>query len=331
MRQLLAFARRIAATFRAITGSDAAADEAFRAEMESHLAMHIAENVRRGMSPEAARRDALLASGGLTLAAEAVHERRAFAWVESLTADLRYAARSLRARPGFAIGVVLTLGLSIGANAGMFTIVRAVVLRPLAYPEPDRIVSLSLSDKGVDQESVNDRDYFAWLEGATSATLAATSPARGVMTTRTGPEEVRGMDVSAAYFAVMGVRPLLGRTFTAVQDRANQPPVIVLGESLWRRGFAADSAMVGRTVDVDGVSATVVGVLPASFVEPSHPEYWRPYQLEPPTAGTTFFYEVVGRLRPGATIGALRAELATLSARIAPSGRWPTASCRPLS
>ena len=123
MNRLLGLARRTIATFFAMVDSDRA-DAALRAEMEAHLAMHIDENIRRGMSPEQARRDALIAAGGLTLAAETVHERRAFASVENLATDLRYAARSLRAKPGFAVGVILTLGLTIGANAGMFTIVR---------------------------------------------------------------------------------------------------------------------------------------------------------------------------------------------------------------
>jgi predicted permease len=317
MNRLLGLARRTIATLFAMLDSDRA-DAALREEMEAHLAMHIDENMRRGMSPEQARRDALIAAGGLTLAAETVHERRAFAWVENLATDLRYAARSLRAKPGFTLGVILTLGLSIGANAGMFTIVRAVVLRPLPYAEPDRIVSLSLSDKGVDQGTVNDLDYFAWVQRATSASLAVYGNERGVMTMGSGPQEIRGMSVSAPYFTVMGVRPLIGRTFTEDEDRPNQPPVVVLGEQLWRRGFGADSAIVGRTVDIDGSSVTVIGVLPESFTEPSHPEYWQPYHAEPAPVGTTFFFQVVGRLRPNASIETLRAELATLSARLAP-------------
>ena len=119
---------RLMAVIRAIVGS-ARADDDFRAEVESHLAMDIERYVRRGMSPDEARRQALLASGGLTVATEIVHERRGLAWMEDAATDLRYAVRSLRRKPGFALAGILTLGLAVGANAAMFTIVNAVALR----------------------------------------------------------------------------------------------------------------------------------------------------------------------------------------------------------
>jgi predicted permease len=306
---------RLIAVIHAISGSTRADDD-FRAELESHLAMDIERYVRRGMSPDEARRAALVASGGLTVASEIVHERRGLAWAEDAATDLRYARRSLRRKPAFALAGILTLGLAVGANAAMFTIVNAVVLRALPYAAPDRIVSLSLAFKGVDREVVPEQDYFAWLADARSATLAAYSNARGVVAMPTGPEEIRGLEVTAPYFAVLGVRPLLGRTFTPEEDRPGAHPVVVIGEQLWRRGFAADSGIVGRLVTIDGKSRTVVGVLPAAFWVPSHGEYWQPFQLSPSTNGTRFYYEVIARLRDGATVEGLKAELGAITKRI---------------
>jgi predicted permease len=317
MSVLRGFPRRLIATWRAVTGlDDAGADAALRAEMESHLAMHIDENVRRGMTAEDARHEALVAAGGMTLAVEAVRERRVFAWVDGLANDARYAARSLRAKPGFALGVILTLGMSIGATAGMFTIVRAVVLRPLPYLDPDRIVSITTSENGRDQEVVDDRDYFAWTRNATPAALAAYANTRAIVRLRTGFDELAGMRATAAFFEVLGVQPLLGRTFTHAEDQPGQADVVVLSEVLWRREFGGDSGVIGRPITVAERPATIIGVLPASFVLPSHPEYWEPLRLQPAEPGVTYYYQVVGRLRAGASIEALEAQLATITDRV---------------
>src|SRR5687767_541100 len=198
----------------------------------------------------------------------------------------------------------------------MFAIINAVVLRPLPYPDPARIIAPSLSMKGNDTEVVDDRVFFAWTEGATSATFAAHAPTSGVATLGTGPEELRGMQVTAPYFSLLGVRPLLGRVFNGDEDKPDAPNVVLLAERLWRRGFGADSAIIGRTIDMDGRPTTVIGVLPASFAPPGHPEYWRPYGLTAPEDGSTFFYQVIARVRGGTSLAAVRTELATITARV---------------
>jgi len=230
--------------------------------------------------------------------------------------DLRYALRALRSRPGFTLAAILTLGLCLGANTAMFTIVNAVVLRPLPYPSPDRIVSLSLASRGIDEEVVDDADYFAWLANAKSVSLAAHTRSSGAVMLNGTAEEIAGMEVTAPYFAVFGVRPLLGRAFTADEDRPGALPVVVIAERLWRRAFASDSAIVSRTITIDGVPTTVVGVLPQWFTTLGHAEYWRPYHLPPTRDSVTYFYDVVGRLRDGASLDALRSELATITSRL---------------
>src|SRR5689334_5562621 len=133
MRVLRVFWARLRGTF-----SGSAADDDMRAEFESHLAMHIDENIRRGMSPEEARRQALIGAGGIPVAAEAVRARRGLPWIESIASDLRYALRGAWHSKAYSLAVILTVALGIGANAAMFTIINAVLLRPLPYPNPDR-------------------------------------------------------------------------------------------------------------------------------------------------------------------------------------------------
>src|SRR5690242_4830616 len=170
------------ATRRVIGASDAAADLDARAELEAHLELETERYIGRGMSDSEARRAALVASGGLTVATEHMRERRGLPGIESVMSDLRYAVRSLVAQPGYSLAVVLTLGLGIGANSAMFAIVNAVVLRALPYPEPDLLVAPTLSLKGRDTEVVDDRVFFAWVESARSASFAAYSRDEGVAT-----------------------------------------------------------------------------------------------------------------------------------------------------
>lgn len=315
-RQLRALGQRIRATLRAIAGSNGTHDADFRAELEAHIEMQVEQHMGRGLSAEEARRQALLSGGGIAAALEAVHEQRGLPWVENTATDLRLAARRLRAKPGFTLAVTLTLGLGIGANAAMFTIVSAVVLRPLPYPAPDRIVSVSLSHKGKDAEVVADKDFFAWTADARSVTLAAYAPTSAVVDFSSGPEEVRGTLVSAPYFSIFGVRPLLGRTFSAHETRPGEAPVVILSEHLWRQHYAADSSVIGRSIGLDGKSATVVGVLPASFTAPAPSDYWQPYRLTPPDDDATFYYNVIGRVRGAASFEAVRAELAIITSRV---------------
>ena len=329
LRALLA---RLGASLRALTGSPRDDDD-LRAELESHLEMQIEENIRRGVSPDEARRQALIAAGGLAHAAEAAREQRGLPLLENLAADVRYAARALRSKPGYCTAVALTLALGIGANSAMFTIVNAVVLRPLPFPRSERIVSLSTTDDGQDVGVVDDPDYQAWLRDASSVSIAAYEGNDVVVTTALGPREIHGMDVAANYFSIFGVRPLFGRSFTPSEYAVGSPAVIMLGEQYWRSAFKSDTSVVGRSIVVDDVPTTVIGIVPGSFASVRPVLFWRPYHVEPiptpkPIPGARAvmairYRFVVGRLRDGVSLQSARSELASIIRRVDQEKQMP--------
>lgn len=315
MRHLRAGLLRVIAFVRDLVADDA--DRTAREEMESHLEMEVAEYVRRGLSPDEARRHAALSAGGLTLATEQVRAARGLPWAESLLTDVRYAARSLRSQPAFTAAVVLTLALGIGSTAGMFTILNAVILRPLPYPQPGRILSLSVASRGSDMEVADAPNYYAWAaESRQLEAVAAYGGGAFVVRTPAGPQEIRGTPATAPYFRVFGVAPLLGRVFTPDEDRPGAPRVVLLSEQLWRGQFASDSAIIGRSIAIDGEPTRVIGVMPASFTTPNRAQLWMPYRLRAPEEGVMFYYSVVARMRPGATQEMVQSELVSIQRRL---------------
>lgn len=297
------------------------ADDDLREELASHLEMHIAENVRRGMSPEEARRQALLAAGGVTIAVEAVRERRGLPALESIMSDVRHAMRGFATRPGFALAIVITLAIGIGANSAIFSVVDAIVLHPLPYPDPDRIVALSQTVDGEDQGVVDEYAYAAWAKSARSLMIAAYAPDRGVFALHDGPEAVSGTDVAPNYFSILRIKPLLGRLPASDEFKLDGPDVVVLSEQFWRRAFGGDSSVIGRTINVSEKPTTIIGVLPAYATTSTGPQYWTTLRLEPSPPGATSYWFSIGRLNAGATIAQASAELQTLMPKADP--RYP--------
>ena len=244
----------------------------------------------------------------------------------ALSQDIRYALRQLRKRPGFTAVVVLMLALGIGATTTMFSIVNAALLRPLPYPDPDRIVSVSLASPIFPESGVDDWSVPVWQDQARSfETLAAYGQESGNFVGAAGPERLTGAKVSADFFRVLGESPALGRAFLAEEDRAGGAPVIVLAHSLWARDFAADPEIIGRTVELDGKPYSVVGVMPANFRFPRNAEFWTPLRLSqfanPALAKDAkrtviTFVNVIGRLRPRVTVAAAQTELIDLRSRV---------------
>ena len=321
MRQIRALLARLAGMF-----TKNRADDELKEELQSHLEMETAENIRRGMSPEDARRYALVASGGLTRAVEAVRDRRGLPWLESVAADLRYALRTLRRSPAFTAVVVLTLALGIGANTAIFSVVHAVLLKPLPNRDGDRLLYLRQSADGPGQANIS----FSVPE---VHDLRAGVPSLGGIAeyspwnlTLQGDNDAVRLDVGLVtgnYFDVMGLSPVLGRLTRPSDDGAGVPPVMVLTHDFWVKRFGGDPAIVGRQVKLDGQSVTVIGVLqPAPFF-PDRIDALLNMVVSPHHVSAMMVQnrshrmtEVVARLAPGATVAQARTEVAAVYARL---------------
>ena len=321
MRQIRTVLARIAGIF---TRQQVEADLA--EELQSHLEMATAENIRRGMNPDEARRQAMLESGGLMVAAEAVREQRGLPWIESIAADIKYAIRALRHSPAFTTVVVLTLALGIGANTAIFSVVRGVLLKPLPHRDGDRLMYLRQSADGPGGENIGFSvpEILDFRNGAPAlAGIAEFSP--WTVAIRGDADAVR-LDVGLVtgnYFEVMGLTPVLGRLTRPSDDGPGVPAVMVLTHDYWIKRFGGDSSVIGRQVRLDEKSATVIGVLqPAPFF-PGHVDALLNMVIsEHHTSAlmvqgrTHRMTEMVARLRPGATVAQARAEVAAVSARV---------------
>jgi len=238
--------------------------------------------------------------------------------LETLTRDLAYAARMLRRNPGFAATVVLTLGLGIGATTAIFTVVNAVLLRPLPYPEPDRLVYIAMSfgDPG-DHAFSYTQDYAAWKSH--SRTLSQIAGYMSFQANFTGggeAERVTGGYATMSLFPLLGVQPAIGRTFLPEEDRPGGPPVAILSRAFWKRRFGGDPAVIGKALTLDANTYTVVGVLPATFLIPDRHEsdydLWVPFAISETGKAKAIMLQVIGRLKPGIGIGAVRSDLEPL-------------------
>ena len=231
----------------------------------------------------------------------------------SMLQDARYAVRTMLKSPGFTAVAVLTLALGIGANTAIFTVVNAVLLRPLPYPDAERMVVLTRAFPDGNIPPISVPKFFSWKRD-TSAVLSNVAAydfiGPGVSLGDDGePEQVKAIRVSADYFALFGVRPAMGRTFSAEEDRPGGPRAAVIGNGLWKRRFAADPHLVGRPVVLSGEAYTVVGILSPGF-EPYPPaDVWLPLAADPSSLNQGHFLLCGGRLKPGVTLQAANARM----------------------
>ena len=246
--------------------------------------------------------------------------------METLFKDIRYAFRSLLKHPGFTAIAVITLALGIGANTAIFSVINAVLLRPLPYAEADRLM-VPWGRKGDMQHRtiVSYPDFADWRAQTKTLEHVAAYNASGILL-REGdaaePELITGANVSADLFPLLRVTPVLGRPFTRVEDQANAPGVIVLGYSLWQRRFHADSQIIGKQIKIGSTSATVVGVMPEGFRFPAQAtktEFLRPLATaigERTQRRSSYSLPIVARLKPGATVEAAESEMRTIGAQL---------------
>src|ERR1700674_273443 len=292
------------------------------AEMESHLQMHIEDNLRAGMTAAEARRQALIKLGGVEQTKEIYRDRRGFPVLETLWQDLRYAARLLRKNPGFTAVATLTLALGIGANTAIFSIVNAVVLRPLPYKDSSRIVTFHTKTSMFPAFTLP-LTWPAFQEARAQATPLEEATAYWetdrTLTGRDQPEVLPVTGVSSGFFEELGGRAEQGRLLSEQDHQAGQDRVAVISNTLWRTRFAKDPFVIGRQLILDKEIYTVIGVAANGFSFPEGSEVWLPLSLTPQIKQNQKFFrfDVLGKLRKGEKLETLRAELGAIGQRIA--------------
>jgi predicted permease len=276
-------------------------------EMDSHMERYAADLMAAGVDPGEARRQARIEFGSTAAAAEECREAVGLRWPNEFSRDLRYAARVLRKSPTFTAAAVATLALCIGANTAIFSVVDAVLLRPLPYPHPERLFSVARHFQGEGSEAYQTnlwggawegvRDHAAYLDAAvfSDGSMGVNSASAGRV------EYLKQQRVSAGFFRVLGIAPLIGREFSADEDRPGGRAVTVIGYALWKRVFRADPAIVGQAVTLRGEPYTIVGVLPAQFQNSVPADLWTPLRPSRSGEGGGSNYAIVARLRSGAT------------------------------
>jgi len=238
--------------------------------------------------------------------------------IAGLVTELRYAARALRRGFGFTIVALLTLGLGIGANTALFSVVNAVLLRPLPFPEPDRLVKVESTVRGHDA-AVSPADFLDWRRLTHSFTdVAAVNTGSLALSGEGTAEQLPMASVTDGFFRIMGVAPALGRPFTAEEFAVGQEHEVILSDAAWRSRLGADPGVVGRTLRLDGIPWTVVGVMPPGFDYPAETRLWVPLAFDARTAAArgAHFLDVFGRLKPGIGVDEAAREMAGLAARI---------------
>ncbi len=289
------------------------------AEMESHLQMHIEDNLRAGMSSEIARREALMKLGGVEQTKEIYRDRRGLPLIETLFQDLRFAARMLLKNPGFTAIAVLTLVLGIGATTAIFSVVYGVLLRPLPYPNPDQIVQLwEVNAKGGRMNFPEPNFTDIRSASQTLEALAECNAGPFTITGGTEPTRTFAASVSRDFFKVMRVSPLLGRSFSPEDQREGAAPVLLVSHSYWRQHLGGSNELSKLKLVADHKVFSVVGVMPEGFRFPAAADLWIPRELYPPDSQscTAHNWHVFGRVREGVALSQARAELSSIAHRL---------------
>lgn len=292
-----------------------------------HLEAEIGKNIASGMTAEEARRQALIAFGGVQQTREAVHEVTLGGWLHSWAQDVRFGVRILRKSPGFTLVAILMLAVGIGGNTAIFSVVNAVLLRPLPYPNAKRLVEIRETyGKGVG--TVSPPNFRDWSEQAMSfEQLVAFTGGSKNLQDISAPERVKFISATANLFQALGVQAARGRVFVPADQDPSKPPVAVISAGLWKRRFGADPRMVGTAITLDGEPYTVVGIMPDEFRFPAigqdRTDVWLPLRLSPKEAqqrGNHWLF-VLGLVKHGTRSEQAAADLKTVAARLA--GRYP--------
>ncbi len=298
-------------------------EQEFEEEMRLHREMREREMIANGTDREEARYAANRAFGNATAMSERGREAWGWRWLEDFVGDLKFGARMLRKNPGFAATAILTLALGIGANTAIFSVVNAVLLQPLPYRDPGRLVSAGEFDPNMNDDAMPNPEYTNWaLNNHTFEEMGALGSNGPMNLTQAGvPEQVESGLMTPSLLEVLGVSPQLGRWFTPAEGLPGAPRVVILTDSFWRRKFNGDPNIVGKGITLDQEDYSVVGVMPASFRFPQrgfNPDVVGAFQLAPKVDWNVrqmSLTRVIGRLKAGGTLEQAKADLAELSKR----------------
>jgi putative ABC transport system permease protein len=312
------FLRALMARLRGLFG-DRRAELELDGEIETHLRLLTERYVRQGMTEAEAVRAARRQFGNVTLLQEAHREMRGVIFVETVIQDLRYGLWMMRRNPGFTFVAVITLALGIGANTAIFSVVNAVLLRPLPYPDPDRIVTIGNYRTNQNHVNVSGADFLDWREQAKVFEQIAALATDAVDLTGSGePEQLTAALVSADLFQVLGIGPAYGRAFTPVEDQPGNEQAVILSHRLWQRRFGLDPQIIGQALTLGGQSRTVIGIMPPGFQLPVEFDLLLPLALDVNQKlriGPMNIVMVIARLRPDVTLEAAMADLSVIRER----------------
>ena len=310
---------QIGGVFRALLRSSRI-DASLAEEMQFHLDRETEANIARGMSPAAARRAAQLTFGSVDVAQETSRDDRPGALLRQMAQDVRFGVRLLRKSPVFGFSVIAIIALGIGTATTVFGVVHSVLLDPLPYREPDRLVSVWLTRNG-------SRNYPAAADAIDLRQLRGVFQDVALLDNINlnlvgdgEPQRLQAAAVSANLFSLLGTSAALGRTFEPGEDQAGRERIVILSDALWRSRFAADRGIIGQQLRLNGGLYTVVGVMPPDFNYPtSAHQAWVPHVIPPDelTRATTENYRIIARLAPNVTLDRARQEIAALAARLA--------------
>jgi predicted permease len=297
-------------------------DREMAKEFESHLQMHIDDNIRVGMSPEQAMREALMNFGGMEAAKESVRETSRMMWMETAWRDVHYALRGLRLNPGFTMTAVLSLTLGIGASVAIYTVADNLLLRPLPYPDAKQLVMLyeMNSDHGIAHNVISPGNYFDWKAQSSSfSAMGGFFDFHVILGDGKRTEEVDAQAVSGEVLPALRVQPIRGRVFTLQEDKEDAH-VLVISYRMWQSWFGGDESVIGKQLQVNSQLFTVIGVLPPDFYFNTRTsDVWVTLGLNPAadlrkTQGRWMW--AVARLKPGVSLNQARAEMAGIAHRL---------------
>jgi macrolide transport system ATP-binding/permease protein len=316
MKTLRAWFNRLSGLF-----SNRRREQEFAAELEGHMQLHIDENIRSGMTPEAARRDAILKLGGLEPTRQAYRERGTVPFFETLLQDLRFAFRQLSKNPGFTLTAILMLTLGIGASVAIFAFVDAALLQPLPYTNPNTLVDITESISIFPHADLSYPDYLDWKRlNQSFSSFDVYYGAGYLLNTPSGTEPVTGERVTDGFFHTLGIAPLLGRDFYAGEDLLSAPRTVILTYATWQKRFAGRKDVIGQAVSLSGIPYTIVGVMPDTFAfaPRNNAEFWTTMHATGGCDLRRSCHGLVGvaRLKDGVTVAAAQANMSAIAQQL---------------